>query len=132
MTEAHSERATTERKSDAERGQVAISAAEIYESFFLPALFEQWAGPLLDSARVSAGDEVLDVGCGTGVLTAALAEAGARAVGIDASEPYLDGARRRRSHPNIAYQPVDKMPPPHGRHNMFGHIGALRPNMLWR
>ncbi len=30
------------------------------------------------------------------------------------------------------YQPVDKMPPPHGRHNMERHIGALRPNILWR
>jgi SAM-dependent methyltransferase len=38
------------------------------------------------------------------VLTAALAEVGAEAVGIDASEPYLDGARRFRSHPNITYE----------------------------
>ncbi len=31
-----------------------------------------------------------------------------------------------------AYQPVDKMPPPHGRHNMERQIGALRPYILWR
>ncbi len=30
------------------------------------------------------------------------------------------------------YQPVDKMPPPHGRHSMEGRIGALQPNILWR
>jgi SAM-dependent methyltransferase len=47
---------------------------------------------------------VLDVGCGTGVITAALAERGCTAVGLDASEPYLEGARRDRSHPNIVYE----------------------------
>lgn len=46
----------------------------------------------------------LDVGCGTGVLTRALAEAGAIPTGIDASEPYLSGARQLRSHPNITYE----------------------------
>ena len=30
------------------------------------------------------------------------------------------------------YQPVDKMPPPHGWHNILRHIGALQPNLLWR
>ena len=52
------------------------------------------AGPFLDFARVQPGDRVLDVGCGTGVITAALAERGCIVVGVDASEPYLDGARR--------------------------------------
>ena len=65
---------------------------------------ERLAKPFLDFAGIRPGERVLDVGCGTGVLTAALAKAGAQAVGIDASEPYLDGARRRRSHPNIAYE----------------------------
>ena len=55
-------------------------------------------------AGIRPRDRVLDVGRGTGVLTAALAEAGAEAIGIDASEPYLDGARRFRSHPNIIYE----------------------------
>jgi SAM-dependent methyltransferase len=50
---------------------------------------------------------VLDVACGTGVLTKALAEAGAHAIGIDASEGYLAGARRHRSHPNITYEHGD-------------------------
>src|SRR5208282_950704 len=49
-------------------------------------------------------DHVLDVGCGTGVLTLALAERGCRAVGTDASEPYLEGARRHRSHPAVTYE----------------------------
>jgi SAM-dependent methyltransferase len=50
---------------------------------------------------------VLDVACGTGVLTKALAGAGAHVIGVDASEGYLDAARRHRSHPNIAYEHGD-------------------------
>ena len=51
------------------RGQVNRSAAEIYEDFFVPSLFEQWATVVTDAARIQAGDRVLDVACGTGVLT---------------------------------------------------------------
>jgi SAM-dependent methyltransferase len=77
-----------------------------------PAVYEhfmgRWsrrlAGPFLDFAGVQPGDRVLDVGCGTGVITAALAERGCVAVRVDASEPYLDGARRDRSHPNVVYE----------------------------
>ena len=36
----------------AERGQVSASAAEIYEAFFVPALFGQFAEPVLDHAGV--------------------------------------------------------------------------------
>jgi ubiquinone/menaquinone biosynthesis C-methylase UbiE len=62
------------------------------------------ARPFLDFAGIKAGDLVLDVGCGTGVITAALAERGCRAIGVDASESYLNGARRDRPDPNIVYE----------------------------
>jgi ubiquinone/menaquinone biosynthesis C-methylase UbiE len=55
-------------------------------------------------AALAAGMIVLDVGCGTGVPTLALAERGCKAVGSDASAPYLEGARRRRSHPAVTYE----------------------------
>jgi|SRR5688572_7243713 SAM-dependent methyltransferase len=45
-----------------------IEAATVYEAFFVPALFEQWSVPMLDTAKVRDGDHLLDVGCGTGVL----------------------------------------------------------------
>ena len=44
-----------------------IAAADAYETLHVPALFQQWATPLLDTARVDAGKRVLDVACGTGV-----------------------------------------------------------------
>ena len=49
------------------KGQVAGSAAEVYEEFFVPALFQQWAARGRGSG-VQAGQGVLDVACGTGVL----------------------------------------------------------------
>ncbi len=55
----------------AKRGQVNQSAAEIYETFFVPALFGQWPTRVLEAAGLEPYDEVLDVGCGTGVLARA-------------------------------------------------------------
>lgn len=45
-----------------------IAAATAYEKLHVPALFQQWAGRVLDAGRVEPGDRVLDVACGTGVL----------------------------------------------------------------
>ena len=77
--------------------------ADEYEHF-MGRWSRRLAGPFLDFAGVRPGDRVLDVGCGTGVITAALAERGCVAVGIDASQPYLDGARRLRSQPGVTYE----------------------------
>src|ERR1700751_1126824 len=40
----------------------------------------------------------------TGCWTSAVAERGCMVVGLNASEPYLEGARRDRSHSNIVYE----------------------------
>jgi ubiquinone/menaquinone biosynthesis C-methylase UbiE len=68
---------------------------------------ERLAKPFLAIADIAPGSRVLDVACGTGVSTKALAEAGAHVIGMDASEGYLEGARHHRSHPNIAYEVGD-------------------------
>jgi 23S rRNA (adenine-N6)-dimethyltransferase len=46
-------------------------------------LSRRWASRLVDLAAVSPGDLVLDVGAGTGVITAALVRAGASVVAIE-------------------------------------------------
>ncbi len=81
---------------DAETGQVIASAAQVYEQFFVPALFGQWTGPVLDAAAVAPGQRVLDVACGTGVLArdavARVGDAGA-VVGLDRNQGMLDVAQ---------------------------------------
>jgi len=49
---------------------------------------------LLQRAAVSRGASVLEVGCGSGRLARALAEAGYAVLGVDASPPMVDLARR--------------------------------------
>jgi protein-L-isoaspartate O-methyltransferase len=48
--------------------EIQVEAAKAYEALFVPALFSQWAPRVVDAAGVSAGQRVLDVACGTGVL----------------------------------------------------------------
>jgi len=89
-----------------ERGQVTKSAAEVYEEFFVPALFQEWASRVTDAAGLRAGQRVLDVACGTGVLARAAAErvgpAGA-VVGLDVNDGMLGVARRRA--PQLEWRP---------------------------
>jgi 2-polyprenyl-6-hydroxyphenyl methylase / 3-demethylubiquinone-9 3-methyltransferase len=47
----------------------------------------------IDRHAMLAGKDVLDVGCGGGILTEAMAKAGARVVGIDLAEGPLAAAR---------------------------------------
>lgn len=79
-------------------GQVNRSAAEIYEDFFLPALFQEWAPRIADAADIRAGQSVLDVACGTGVLLRVCAERikpGGRATGLDRNDGMLAVAKRK-------------------------------------
>jgi ubiquinone/menaquinone biosynthesis C-methylase UbiE len=50
---------------------------------------------LVDALDVRAGQRVLDLGCGTGQVTARLLAAGASVVAVDALPEMLAGARRR-------------------------------------
>ncbi len=51
--------------------------------------------PVLDLLAPRPGERILDLGCGDGALTAAIAEAGARVLGLDSSEDMIAAARRR-------------------------------------
>jgi ubiquinone/menaquinone biosynthesis C-methylase UbiE len=79
-------------------GQVTRSAAEIYEEFFVPALFAQWAPRVCDEAQLAPRQKVLDVACGTGVLSreaAVRVGSGGVVTGLDRNEGMLAVARRK-------------------------------------
>jgi ubiquinone/menaquinone biosynthesis C-methylase UbiE len=88
----------------------AISHAFAYELFSAATfagrrrrIFNQ----LVELADVTAGDEVLDIGCGPGYLTALAAQAalpGGRTVGVDVSEPMIAQAQRLRASGNCSFQ----------------------------
>jgi len=64
----------------------------------LDALFAPFSERLVQVARTRSARSVIDVGCGTGATTLALAEAlcnGARCVGVDVSAPMIAAARAR-------------------------------------
>jgi ubiquinone/menaquinone biosynthesis C-methylase UbiE len=85
--------------------QVSLDSAEAYESVFVPALFEPWARMLVDAAGVGAGDRILDVACGTGIVARIAADrvgAGGSVVGIDRNPAMLAVARRLR--PDIEWR----------------------------
>lgn len=48
--------------------QSQIEAARAYEALFVPALLGQFASKVAEAAGIVAGERVLDVACGTGVL----------------------------------------------------------------
>jgi ubiquinone/menaquinone biosynthesis C-methylase UbiE len=72
-------------------------AASIYQDLIVPALMEEWAPRVADAAEIRPGQRVLDVACGTGVLTRAAATrtgpSGA-VTGLDLSPRMLEVAAR--------------------------------------
>ena len=83
---------------DNERSQAPRPPAEVYEEFFVPALFHQWGSVVSDAAGIGPGQRVLDVACGTGALTCVAAERvepGGSVVGLDANVEMLNVARRK-------------------------------------
>ena len=51
---------------------------------------------LVEVLDPQAGERVLDLGCGTGELSAQIAAAGAEVVGMDSSAEMVDAARELR------------------------------------
>jgi ubiquinone/menaquinone biosynthesis C-methylase UbiE len=62
------------------------------------------------------GDRVLDVGCGTGLLTAELAAVagGDHVAAIDPSEPFVDACRRRVPAADVRVAAAESLPFPDG------------------
>ncbi len=72
------------------------SAPEHYEGFLVPAMFAPFAELLVEHVQVRSGSAVLDVACGTGVVSRAAARVAGLSgsvTGVDLGEPTLEVAR---------------------------------------
>ncbi len=81
-----------------ERWQLSGNAPDAYERHIVPALFMPWARSLVETAALRPGERVLDVACGTGVVTRLAAKrvgAGGKVVGLDLNAGMLAVARSR-------------------------------------
>ncbi|HEY4282795.1 MAG TPA: class I SAM-dependent methyltransferase [Chthoniobacterales bacterium] len=103
----------------------------------LETLTTQAAARLVKFANIRAGQNVLDVGCGTGVVAITAARAGAGVNGIDLTPELLE---RARSNARIANLEIDfregdaeALPFDDGGFDVvmsqFGHMFAPRPNI---
>src|SRR5262245_45406857 len=72
------------------------SFPERYEQWLVGSLFRPWAELTLDEVKLSSGDHVLDIACGTGIVARVakerLGDAG-YVVGVDVSPDMLAVAR---------------------------------------
>lgn len=95
-------------QSSTETFQIPLEAAETYEERFVPALFAEWAPVIVEAAGVAPGQNVLDVACGTGIVTRTIADllgGDGEVVGLDLNDSMLTVARRVR--PDIEWRQGD-------------------------
>ncbi len=62
----------------------------------------QYGESLIELLNPQPGERILDLGCGTGQLTAKIAQLGAEVVGVDASEAMID--RAKANYPNLDFR----------------------------
>lgn len=103
----------------------------------LEALTTPAAAQLVKYAKVRAGDRVLDVACGTGVVAITAARQGARVSGLDLTPALLERARENSHIAGVEVDfregDVEKLPFEDSSFDLvlsqFGHIFAPRPNV---
>ena len=77
--------------------------AEAYNTNF--AFVWEFATDLLSVLKPAQGEKILDIGCGTGQLTSAIAEAGSAVTGIDSDEAMVNLARQ--NFPGVGFEVMD-------------------------
>lgn len=93
--------------------ETEIAAARFYDTNLVPALFLERAVQIVDAARIEPGLRVLDVACGTGVVTRKLAELlgdHPAPVGLDIAPGMLAVARRSGTTIDWRHGDADALP----------------------
>jgi ubiquinone/menaquinone biosynthesis C-methylase UbiE len=89
------------------------SFAELYERELVKPLFQPWVDALLDGARLSRGDRLLDVACGTGIVARVARERlgpGSRIVGVDLSPLMIAHAKLVAPDLDLREGSADRLP----------------------
>ena len=87
--------------------QISGDAAELYERYAVRYILGPWAASLVDAACLAPGDRVLDIACGTGVVTRIAAQrvgSSGKVIGLDLNPAMLAVAR---SLPTASAAPVE-------------------------
>jgi ubiquinone/menaquinone biosynthesis C-methylase UbiE len=79
--------------------QLDGNTPELYQRYLVPAITSKWAEDLVDRAKPTPGERVLDVACGTGVVArvAARVMSQGQVIGLDLNAGMLDVARKQPS-----------------------------------
>jgi len=65
----------------------------------------EYGKAMIDFVNTQTGQKILDVGCGTGILTNELAKNGAAVIGTDSSKDMIDAAKS--NYPHLIFQVQD-------------------------
>jgi SAM-dependent methyltransferase len=86
--------------------EITGTPGEIYEQHMIPAIFSRWAPDLVEVLGVRPGGRVLDLACGTGIVTRCLVDRvgpTGRVVGLDINAGMLAAARTAAAHAPIEW-----------------------------
>ena len=87
--------------------QLSGNMAERYEEFLVPVIFVPWAQELLNRADLKPGNRLLDLACGTGIVSRLAADKGIIATGGDINAGMLAVANACSENLNIDFQEAD-------------------------
>lgn len=87
--------------------QLSGNMAERYEEHLVPVIFAPWAKDLLARSSLNTGDRLLDLACGTGIVSRLAAKNGISAIGGDINSGMLTVATERAVGSEISFQIAD-------------------------
>ena len=94
------------------------SIPENYDRYLGPVLFEPYAQDLADRVKVPEGGRLLEIACGTGIVTRRLRDRlppSVKIVATDLNEAMINYARQKfRADENIEWKPADALDLPFG------------------